>query len=124
VSLQLVVISRRQQILSTDYFEHFGLSMADCTTAVVKSRGHFRAGFQHFVPDEGVLEVDVPGLSCQNLGRFTWSALPRPVWPLDLEAKDLEPDWGLVESEAGPLFILAGQGVAESADALATATED
>ena len=61
VALQLVVISRRQQILSTDYFEHFELDMADCSTAVVKSRGHFRAGFQHFVPDAGVLEVDVPG---------------------------------------------------------------
>eukprot|EP01047_Picozoa_sp_COSAG01_P059021 COSAG01_NODE_7030_length_3384_cov_2.294977_1_plen_195_part_00 len=107
VAIKLVVISVRQQILSTDYFTHFGLNMADCTCAVVKSRGHFRAGFQHFVHDgDGVLEVDVPGLSCQNLSRFSWQHLPRPVWPLDREASDLRLDWDAIEAEDGPLFVL------------------
>ena len=103
----LVAISDRQQILSTDYFEHFGLDtemVAACM--VVKSRGHFRAGFQHRVPDERIFEVDVPGLSCQNLGRFEWQELPRPCWPLDAEAADRRMDWGALDREAGPLFVV------------------
>ena len=117
VALQLVVISRRQQILSTDFFEAFGLSMEDCSTAVVKSRGHFRAGFQHFVPDAGVLEADVPGLSCQNLSRFEWNGLQRPVWPLDAEAGDLAPDWASVMESEGPMYVLDGRTVAAELEA-------
>jgi hypothetical protein len=96
----VAVITRRIQVLSTDYFAFWGLDLhggpnlaaaapddPGDTGAIrvisVKSRGHFRAGFQHLVPAERVIEVDAPGLSCQNLSRFEWSHLPRPCWPLD-----------------------------------------
>ena len=46
--IQLLAISHRQQILSTDYFSAlFGVEPSNAACIVVKSRGHFRAGFQH-----------------------------------------------------------------------------
>ncbi|MED5474164.1 MAG: microcystinase MlrC family protease, partial [Pseudomonadota bacterium] len=53
---------------------------------VVKSRGHFRAGFSHLFSDEQIIEVDVPGLTSPNLSNFNWKYLPRPVYPLDENA--------------------------------------
>ena len=73
----------RQQTFSADYFEHFGFDTAAARSIVVKSRGHFRAGFQHLFPPERILEVDAPGLTSPNLGNFDWQDLPRPVYPLD-----------------------------------------
>ena len=73
----------RQQTFSADYFEHFGFDTAAARSIVVKSRGHFRAGFQHLFPPERILEVDAPGLTSPNLGNFDWQNLPRPVYPLD-----------------------------------------
>jgi microcystin degradation protein MlrC len=53
---------------------------------VVKSRGHFRAGFDEFFPPERVLEVDTPGLTSPVLERLDFRGLPRPVFPLDADA--------------------------------------
>ena len=65
-----------------------------------------------------MLEADVPGLSCQNLSRFEWNGLQRPVWPLDAEAGDLAPDWGSVmESEGRMFFVLDGRTVAAELEA-------
>ena len=81
--IQVVVISARQQCLSTDFFEYLGADVAVARSVVVKSRGHFRAGFQHLFPPERIHEVDVPGLTSPNLANFDWQYLPRPVYPLD-----------------------------------------
>jgi microcystin degradation protein MlrC len=61
----------------------FGVDIAAARVVVVKSRGHFRAGFDEFFPDERILEVDVPGLTSPVLVRFPWKRLPRPVFPID-----------------------------------------
>lgn len=82
----LVAISKRQQCLSTDFFEGLGIDVAGARSVVVKSRGHFRAGFQHLFPPERIREVDVPGLTSPNLANFDWKGLPRPVFPLDADA--------------------------------------
>ena len=57
------------------------LAAARCI--VVKSRGHFRAGFDEFAPPGRVYEVDTAGLTSPVLANFTWKRLPRPVYPLD-----------------------------------------
>jgi microcystin degradation protein MlrC len=79
------VISIRQQCLSNDYLQHFGLDAAEARVTVVKSRGHFRAGFQHIFPPERIIEADVPGLTSCNLLTFPWKHMPRPVYPMDPE---------------------------------------
>jgi len=52
---------------------------------VVKSRGHFRGGFDEFFTHDRIVEVDAPGLTSPILARFNWTRLPRPVLPLDDE---------------------------------------
>jgi microcystin degradation protein MlrC len=89
--IRIVVISIRQQCLSNDYFTHFGLDSATARVSVVKSRGHFRAGFQHLFPPERIVEIDAPGLTSPNLINFPWKNLPRPVYPMDPETQWVPP---------------------------------
>ncbi len=89
----VVVISNRQQTADPGFFEMFGLNVADARTVVVKSRGHFRAGFIPWFPPEHVYEIDTPGLTSPVLENFTWRGLPRPVYPLDEDTTWTMPDW-------------------------------
>jgi len=79
----VIVISNRQQCADPIFFEMFGLDIAKARTVVVKSRGHFRGGFDEFFKNEQIVEVDCPGLTSPILSRFDWTRLPRPVVPLD-----------------------------------------
>jgi microcystin degradation protein MlrC len=81
--IQIVVISNRCQCMDPRQFEMFGLNIAEARVVVVKSRGHFRGGFDEFFKPEQIYEVDCPGLTSPVLANFTWSKLPRPVYPLD-----------------------------------------
>jgi microcystin degradation protein MlrC len=89
--IRLVVITNRQQCLDPMQFETFGLDPAAARTIVVKSRGHFRAGFDGFVPSQRTYEVDCPGLTSPNLATFRWTRLPRPVYPLDEHTRWTKP---------------------------------
>lgn len=79
----VVVISVRQQCLDPMQIESLGLDIAKARLVVVKSRGHFRDGFDEFFPAERIIEVDCPGLTSPALQNFAWTRLPRPVYPLD-----------------------------------------
>ena len=72
------------------FFEMMGLDIGRARSVVVKSRGHFRGGFDEFFGPEQIVEVDLPGLTSPMLNRFTWTRLPRPVIPLD-EGVDWQP---------------------------------
>lgn len=96
----VVCVSRRKQCADPVFFEMHGLDVAQARTVVVKSRGHFRAGFDEFFPPERVLEVDTPGLTSPVLERLDFRGLPRPVFPLDADAA-----W----SRAGAAVALYGE---------------
>jgi microcystin degradation protein MlrC len=81
--LTVVVISNRVQCADPVFFEMFGLDIAAARVVVVKSRGHFRGGFDEFFRHEDVVEVDAPGLTSPILSRFAWKHMPRPVLPID-----------------------------------------
>lgn len=81
--IQVVVISVRTQCADPVFLEMMGLDIAGARAVVVKSRGHFRAGFSEFFGPEQVIEVDVPGLTSPILTRFTFRNLPRPAFPVD-----------------------------------------
>jgi microcystin degradation protein MlrC len=83
--VEVVVISHRCQCMDPRQFEMFDLDIAHARVVVVKSRGHFRGGFDEFFKPEQIYEVDCPGLTSPVLANFTWSKLPRPVYPLDEE---------------------------------------
>ena len=86
--IQIVVITHRCQCMDPMQFEMFGLDIAQARVVVVKSRGHFRGGFDEFFKPDQIHEVDCPGLTSPILANFTWTKLPRPVYPLDEET-----DW-------------------------------
>jgi microcystin degradation protein MlrC len=78
-----VVVSHRLQCADPVFFEMMGLDIAKARSVAVKSRGHFRGGFDEFFRPEQIVEVDLPGLTSPMLNRFHWTRLPRPVIPLD-----------------------------------------
>lgn len=94
--VSLVVISNRKQCADPVFFEMFGLDVAAARSVVVKSRGHFRAGFAPYFDDAHTIEVDVPGLTSPVLSNFEFDRLPRPVYPLDEDAVWAGPSWKLV----------------------------
>jgi microcystin degradation protein MlrC len=81
--IQVVVMTHRHQALDPMFFETFGLDITKLRCLVVKSRGHFRAGFDIFFPDDRIIEVDVPGLTTPVLQNVPWRQVPRPIYPLD-----------------------------------------
>jgi microcystin degradation protein MlrC len=85
--IDIVAISIRQQLTDPTVLEHFGIDIAKLRGLIVKSRGHFRAGFAEFFRDDQILEVDAPGLATQNLAHLPYRHIPRPMFPLDAEAR-------------------------------------
>jgi microcystin degradation protein MlrC len=88
--IQVVVISIRTQCADPVFLEMMGLDIAKARAVVVKSRGHFRAGFSEFFGPDQVIEVDAPGLTSPILSRFNFKNLPRPVFPVDQKV-----DWAV-----------------------------
>jgi microcystin degradation protein MlrC len=81
--ITVVVVTHRYQCADPVFFEAFGLDIATARVVVVKSRGHFRGGFDEFFRSDQVIEVDAPGLTSPILSRFPWRHMPRPVLPID-----------------------------------------
>ncbi len=93
--IRVVVGSLRRQLAEPVMLEMHGIDIAAATCVVVKSRGHFRAGFDEFFPPAQVYEVDAPGLTSPVLENFAWKRLTRPVYPLDRAAVWQEPEWAV-----------------------------
>jgi microcystin degradation protein MlrC len=81
--ITVVVVSHRVQCADPVFFEMLGLDIGRARAVAVKSRGHFRGGFDEFFGPAQIVEVDLPGLTSPMLKRFHWTRLPRPVIPLD-----------------------------------------
>lgn len=84
--LLLAVGSLRRQLQDPAMLEILGVEVEAARTIIVKSRGHFRAGFDIYATPDRTWEVDAPGLVSPVLSRFAFTGLPRPVFPLDAEA--------------------------------------
>ena len=81
--ITVVIVSHRVQCADPIFFEMMGLDIGKVRAVAVKSRGHFRGGFDEFFGPDRIVEVDLPGLTSPMLNRFDWTRLPRPVIPLD-----------------------------------------
>lgn len=79
----VVVISDRTQTADPVFFHMFGLEIGSARTVVVKSRGHFRAGFSAWFKPDQVYEVDTGGLTSPVHDRWPFAHLPRPNYPMD-----------------------------------------
>ncbi|MEK9725420.1 MAG: M81 family metallopeptidase [Rhodospirillaceae bacterium] len=83
--IDLIVVSKRKQCADPVFFQMFGLAIEDARSVLVKSRGHFRAGFLPWFPPENVIEVDAPGLTSNVFANFTFDGYSRPIYPLDAD---------------------------------------
>lgn len=83
--LRVAVTSLREQLLDPRMLEMLGVDIAQARCVVLKSRGHFRAGFDEFFTPAQIHEVDTPGLTSAVLANFDWKGLQRPIWPLDAQ---------------------------------------
>ena len=79
----VVVISDRSQTADPVFFRMLGLAPEEACVVVVKSRGHFRAGFDLWFAPEQIFEVDTGGLTSPVLSRWPLKRIPRPSFPLD-----------------------------------------
>ena len=91
--IEVVVISKRQQCNEPAMLEHLGIDIGSLRGLIVKSRGHFRAGFDEWFGDERIVEVDAPGLTTQGLAHLPYRHIPRPIFPLDPDTP-----WNATES--------------------------
>lgn len=85
--ITVVVISDRTQTADPVFFHMFGLDIAAARSVVVKSRGHFRAGFAGWFSPGQVYEVDTAGLTSPVHDRWPFAHLPRPNYPMDEDAE-------------------------------------
>jgi microcystin degradation protein MlrC len=82
--LELVLSERRCEPYDLGYISHTGIDPTKKTYVVVKSRQHFRAGFEpiarHIVLAAG------PGVCSSDHESFPFTRLKRPIYPFDPEA--------------------------------------
>ena len=83
--IKIVANTIRTQCADPVFFEMVGLDLARARVVVVKSRGHFRSGFDEFFGPQQVIEVDGPGLCSPVLSRFRFTHMKRPIYPLDAD---------------------------------------
>ncbi len=81
--IQVLVTSNRMQMAEPVIIEELGINISDLRFLMVKSRGHFRAGFDEFFSPEQIIEVDAPGLTTPVLANIPYEKVRRPIFPLD-----------------------------------------
>jgi microcystin degradation protein MlrC len=79
--VKVVLVSHRRQALDPEMIRFVGIDPLAEKILVVKSSIHYRAAFEPIA--RAILEVDAPGLSSSNLGRFAFANVRRPIFPLD-----------------------------------------
>ena len=83
--IRIAVVSHRQQCADPIFLERLGIDLATVRILLIKSRGHFRAGFDEYFTPQQIIEVDAPGLTTPIIPRLDLQRVPRPVYPLDPE---------------------------------------
>ena len=85
--MTVVVITDRTQTADPVFFSMMGLDVGEARTVVVKSRGHFRAGFDAWFRPSQVYEVDTAGLTSPVHDRWPLAHIPRPNFPMDPDVR-------------------------------------
>jgi microcystin degradation protein MlrC len=81
--MDIVVASRRTQVLDPEPFLLHGIDVARCRIVGLKSSAHFRAGYGGIATH--IITTDPPGLSTSAVTRFPYRRVRRPIYPLDAD---------------------------------------
>ena len=79
--MELIVCERRSEPYDLGYLTHAGIDPLQKRYIVVKSRQHFRAGFEPIA--KHILLAAGPGVCSSDYGLFPFQFLKRPIYPLD-----------------------------------------
>ena len=82
--VEVVVSENRHEPFDTGCFTHAGIDPARKRYILIKSRQHFRAGFEPIISH--VVMVAGPGITTSDYSLYPWDRVRRPIYPLDLEA--------------------------------------
>ncbi len=78
---EIVVSEDRYEPFDTGCFTHCGIDPARKRFVLIKSRQHFRAGFEPIARD--IVMLAGPGATSSDYSLFPWKKLRRPIYPLD-----------------------------------------
>jgi microcystin degradation protein MlrC len=81
--VQLVVSERRSEPFDLGVFTHCGIDPRRKRYVLIKSRQHFRAGFEPIA--RHIVLCDGEGVTSSALERFTYRRRPRPLYPFEEE---------------------------------------
>ncbi len=84
-AIEIIVTGGRSDTYAPEYFTHAGIDPTQKRYVVVKSRQHFRAGFEPIA--RHVLMAAGKGVCAENFGELAFHHLPRPIYPLDLDCE-------------------------------------
>ena len=82
--VDIVVSERRHEPFDTGCFTHAGIDPATRRYILIKSRQHFRAGFDPIA--KNVILVAGAGVCSSDYSMFDFRNLRRPIYPLDPDA--------------------------------------
>ena len=82
--VEVVVSESRHEPFDTGCFTHAGIDPARKRYILIKSRQHFRAGFEPIIGH--VVMVAGPGITTSDYSLYPWDRVRRPIYPLDLSA--------------------------------------
>jgi len=80
----ILVAERSSMTVDPELFRSHGIDPSWCQIVAVKSPNGFRAAYEPIA--KHLLVVDTPGVSTARLTRLPWKRVPRPIYPLDVDA--------------------------------------
>ena len=80
-SMQIVVAERRSEPFDLGVFTHCGIDPRRKKYVLIKSRQHFRAGFEPIA--RHIVMCDGDGCTSSDLRLFTYRKRPRPLYPFE-----------------------------------------
>lgn len=90
--MQIVVSEKPYEPFDTGCFTHCGIDPTTKRYIILKSRQHFRAGFEPLAKD--IVMVAGPGPCASDYSQFPWCNVRRPIYPLDRDCPSNLPTQG------------------------------
>ncbi|MGE0799641.1 MAG: M81 family metallopeptidase [Lautropia sp.] len=84
--VRIFVCERIQEPFDVGVFTHAGVDLTRTRYILIKSRQHFRAGFEPIA--KHIVLVAAPGVCSSDYSMFPFQTIPRPIYPLDPEMSE------------------------------------
>ena len=83
--VEILICSERMEAYDLGVFRHAGIEPTRKRYLLIKSRHHFRAGFEPIA--KHIIYLAGPGVTSSNYSLFQFDKIPRPIYPLDRDMK-------------------------------------